>query len=128
MNATRRKRRVFIYPNLNLSEVACLYIAAWSDWGTRQGLLISILGWFRPEILGGDREWEVYPTNRHHRGAAPTVPVVESSIASANWRTPAVGPDNSGVDKTFGKVRQISSCASWMWFASGRTNPRERPS
>jgi hypothetical protein len=125
---TDPRQPVYQYNNLDLSDVECLYIAAWSDWGTRQGLLVSILGWFKPEILGGDRQWEVYPTNRSHRGPAPTVDVVEKSIAKANWLIPAVGPDNSGVDKTFRVVSSINRCASWMWYASGRTNIREKPS
>lgn len=83
--------------DLDLSEVSCLYIAAWSDHKERQGLLATIVNWFKPKILSGGPEWEVFPTKAEKRGpgGTPTVGEVQNHIATATWQTPAGGEPNT---------------------------------
>jgi hypothetical protein len=109
--------------DLDLSDVTCLYIAAWADRTGRQGLLVEIRDWFKEQILSGDPEWKVFPTkdpkfHNVHPGP-PTDVSVQENIKKASWTSPVVGPDNSGVDRTFRRVLQCDDCACWTWYGSG---------
>lgn len=96
-----------------------IYIAAWSDDSTAQGVLAELNSAVRGPILSGDSRWQVYATNTH-RGDGdphPGADDIEGFVAAANlanaWETPFTGASNGA--QPWGMIEDISSQAAWMW-------------
>jgi hypothetical protein len=96
-----------------------IYIAAWSDNSTAQGLLASISLSNGDTANSGDSRWQVYRSNQDLGGnaAAPTNSTVQTWIADATtnnlWETPHIGGAN-GI-APWGTVPGIGSVPRWMW-------------
>jgi MYXO-CTERM domain-containing protein len=100
-----------------------LYIAAWSDNSSAQGLLadLQING---IDYSSGNAAWQVYRTNvdRGDGDAEPTLAEMAQYVLDANtsafgntWETPAVGGIN-GSQAPWAMVPGINSqTARWMW-------------
>jgi hypothetical protein len=94
----------------------CIYIAAWSDDATAQGLIgqFVIPDW-GATILTNTSDWEVYLTfNDLDDGSeAPTESELGSEISSASWNivTDYIAHGSS----PWGYIAGISSEADWIW-------------
>jgi hypothetical protein len=125
-------------PNVSLPTSASfnttddyLYIAAWSDDGVQQGLLVDVT------INGnltqsGDPAWDVFASGIDMDAAgAPILPVMSAQIAIANggggpslgWVAPAIGGNNTGTfppTNPWVAVGVILPSSQWMWYDSGK--------
>jgi hypothetical protein len=96
-----------------------LYIAAWSDGSTAQGVLAQIMLDGGTSLSGGYAKWEVYRTDvaRHDGDPHPTVPEMSAHILAADtgslWQTPYVGGGN-GL-QPWGTISGIGPTVRWMW-------------
>ncbi len=96
-----------------------IYIAAWSDNATAQGLLAQISLSNGDTANSGDPRWQVYRTNQDlgSGAAAPADTQVVTWINDATtnnlWETPFVGGAN-GI-APWGTVPGIGSAPRWMW-------------
>lgn len=100
-----------------------LYIAAWSDNSSAQGLLADLLinG---NDYSSGHAAWQVYRTNvdRNDGAAAPTLAEMAGYVNDANtsangntWEVPHIG-GLDGTQAPWGDVPNINSAiARWMW-------------
>lgn len=110
-----------------------LYIAAWSDDGTQQGLLHDFAMNANP-VWSGNPAWEVYATGLDLDGiTGPSTAQLSAQIATANaatggagtsgtWVAPTVGGINNGAFPPFNPwVQQpsIATNANWVWYDSG---------
>jgi hypothetical protein len=103
-----------------------LYIAAWSDNRSAQGLLAQIS--FGDETYhSGDAAWRVYHSfNDLGDGSAhPTAGTVANWVSLADtgnaWETPFVGGQN-GSYGPWGMVPGITTDARWMWAGNPGLN------
>lgn len=95
-----------------------LYIAAWSDDATAQGLLaqLNIGG---EQLNSGHSRWEVIATdqNLNDGDAHPTALTISGYVANADannlWEAPFIGGKN-GV-QPWGTIAGITPDANWMW-------------
>jgi hypothetical protein len=116
----------------------CIYIAAWSDRITIQGLLhdLSVDGvpaWF------DDPRWEVYPTNTGSYDGPSSIGELQAYIQIANqsngWRTLTLGEMNDGTFPNgngcgcwlFDPTPNIDHTARWAWYDSGKTQDQGHP-
>lgn len=103
-----------------------LYIAAWSDDATAQGLIgqFNIDG---VDVFTGDAGWEVFATgiDLDDNDPAPDAALIAAQVAFADanglWELPFVGPENSASVPNWGAISGVSSEANWVWRDSGRT-------
>lgn len=108
-----------------------LYIAAWSDDGVQQGLLIDVT------INGnltqsGDPAWDVFASGVDMDVAgAPTLATMTAQIGIANggggpslgWVAPTIGGNNTGTfppTNPWVAVGTILPSSQWMWYDSGK--------
>lgn len=95
-----------------------LYIAAWSDDQTAQGLLAQLF-LDGTALHSGDSRWEVFATNenRGNGSPAPTTAEMTAYVANATtnnlWEAPFVGGGN-GI-APWGTIAGITNTAQWMW-------------
>jgi hypothetical protein len=95
-----------------------IYVAAWSDDSSAQGLLASFMIDGNP-LLSGDASWQVFATyvNLNDGDPPPAIADLSTQIGLANslagWEAIAVN-DINGVDP-WGFVGGISADARWMW-------------
>jgi len=109
-----------------------LYVSAWSDDATAQGLLVEIA--WRSRLFGGGSAWRVYAvgTDLDIGSSPPTLQEMTGHILAANastgdpattsvgWVVPVIGENNgSSSYSCWGQVRDISTHAKWMWYQSG---------
>lgn len=97
-----------------------LYIAAWSDHGTAQGLLHDLRAGNRT-IWSGDPGWRVVATGvTLFNCNPPSTAQVGAAILAANggWAIPAVGFANNSTTpcKFWGQVPNIDPWALWTWW------------
>ena len=104
-----------------------VYVAAWSDKSTAQGLLIE-LEVDGELILSGDPRWQVATTGtpRSTGDPHPLAPDVEGFADAASrgggWETPYVGGTNGM--SPWASIATISSESRWMWRnVPGDDNP-----
>lgn len=102
-----------------------VYIAAWSDDATAQGLLakVTIGG---NSFNSGHPAWQVYATGQNLGDGSPAPAASEIAsyvnLATTNnlWTTPYVGGAN-GISP-WGTVAGIDSSAKWMWYSPNGQN------
>jgi hypothetical protein len=105
-----------------------LYICAWSDDRTYQGLIGSFTG--AVTIHTGDPRWRVLPTgNNKGNNQFPDINEINGKLAAAqasDWKAPFVGAKNGGPpwDVT---IQAVSSDAQWMWYDSGKDTQAKYP-
>lgn len=119
-----------------------LYIAAWSDNSTQQGLLHDFAFDGNP-AWSGDPAWEVYATGIDLNATlpVPTATQLGAQIVIANaaaggagtsvtWVAPTVGGINDGNFPAFNSwVQQasIATNANWVWYDNGNQVSSEPP-
>lgn len=97
-----------------------IYIAAWSDDATAQGLLAQ-LQTDAGMIFSGDYRWEVFATGIDLDTGAPhplaTDVAAQIALADANswWAAPYVGDTNVSGTLPWSKIADIADEARWMW-------------
>jgi len=140
-----------IYPNLPYVANGYLYIVAYSDKSSTQGVLAQFVSGSKTSYTGSSA-WEVYATGMDFNpgSGGPSVAVINSQIAIANAGTGgggsshgwvgltggptgagyvgklAIGEDNSSAAGDFQQVcpSAIGPAAKWMWYnPSGVTDP-----
>jgi hypothetical protein len=119
-------------------DTSWVYIAAWSDHGSFQGLLVDFMNQTNGgRVLGGDTIWwEVTATgDMHEEDDPPSLDWMTEKILEANagmnpsggWVTPAVSPltnAEGGIHNV--SVVDIEDDSRWMWYDCGRqTDPGE---
>lgn len=117
--------------SLTAPDLSYIYIAAWSDDVTKQGLLADFnnltLG---GSVLSGDPQWDVTATgiNLGNIDPPPTLPNLSAQIVLANagsnpsggWVTPTASPLNNAAGGIHGvTIAGIDPLAHWMWYDSG---------
>jgi hypothetical protein len=96
-----------------------IYIAAWSDTSTAQGVLAEFQSFSLGTMRSGDPNWEVYGTgvNRGDGAAHPSAGAIAAYAGAADstsgWETPFVGGHNGS--SPWGTIAGIGSDAAWMW-------------
>ncbi len=101
-----------------------IYIAAWSDDATAQGLLAEIDAGDLGTIYSGDARWQVFATGIDLDTGAPhplaTDVAAQIAMADANswWDSPFVGEYNGQGTLPWAKIADISEDARWMWNAT----------
>lgn len=96
-----------------------IYIAAWSDASTAQGVLAEFQSSYTGAIRSGDPNWQVYATgvNRGDGSAHPGAVEIAAYVADADtnqaWQSPFAGGHNG--TSPWGTIAGISSDAAWMW-------------
>ncbi|MGP1309693.1 MAG: hypothetical protein ACTS27_05795 [Phycisphaerales bacterium] len=101
-----------------------LYIAAWSDDATAQGLLAQIDAGDLGTIYSGDYRWQVFATGIDLDTGAPhplaADVAAQIALADANdwWADPYVGETNASGTLPWAKIAGISDDANWMWNAT----------
>jgi len=114
--------------NFNATSGDYLYLIAWSDDKTCQGLIGEFTG--STTIKTGDPGWKGYPTNQDFDNyQAPTAATINQHINTANansaWLNPFVGPKNINSKNACGsyrKVKGISDDAKWIWHNATSSN------
>ncbi len=106
-----------------------VYIAAWSDDSSAQGL-IGTLQTAGGAIHSGDARWEVFTTgiDLDSNSPAPTANEIAAQVSLATsgelWTTPFVGASNGSAPQPWGQIAGIDDEANWMWSApEGVDNP-----
>lgn len=100
-----------------------LYVVAWDDGATYQGLLgtVQVGSGF---VATGSPLWEVCAANQLLSGtasAAPNTAALTAKIVACNsgggWHAPSAGPanGNSGAAGLWGQVGLIDGAAQWIW-------------
>jgi len=96
-----------------------LYIAAWSDNATAQGLLAQIT--YGVETYhSGNSAWEVYRSNADRNDGDPHPTAfevntwVDAATTGEQWEAPFVG-GNNGSYGPWGLVPGVTTDARWMW-------------
>ncbi len=109
----------------NFNCDGCVYIAAWSDDNTAQGLLAQIDSGGQTILSGDLGYWEVCATgiDLDHGNPAPSVADLDTQIATcdsgSSWQAVTVGEDNSSPGGTFWTVSPGAAANEWMWYESG---------
>ena len=119
-----------------------LYIAAWSDDGTQQGLLHDF-AMNSNAVWSGNPAWQVYATgiDLDTQSPGPALTQLSAQIAIANsaaggagtsvtWVTPAVGGINNGTFPTSNSwptQASIATNANWTWYDSGNQTSLQPP-
>ena len=106
-----------------------LYVLAWSDDATKQGLIGMFNGGVRKQM--GDLEWEVLPTNQDKdNNQFPTLTEINSHLTVAlpsDWKQPFVGPTNANTSTIYSgwsPIANIDLDANWVWYDSNNSgNP-----
>ncbi len=93
-----------------------IYIAAWSDGSTAQGILGQfVISDWSTTILTNTSDWEVYLTfdDKDIGSPAPTELDMESEVSGASWYIVSdfIGHGSS----PWGYISGISSNADWIW-------------
>jgi len=123
-----------------------LYVVAWDDGSTYQGLLGSVTNG-SGYVTTGSPLWQVCAANQllpSSASGAPTTAALSAKIAACNssngWHAPSVGPNNGNAAGAgfWGNVAAIDATAGWMWdtntsntcagtngFLRGGCNPSE---
>lgn len=98
-----------------------IYIAAWSDDATAQGVLAQVMNMTQQLSLdSGNPAWMVYHTdiNRGDGDAHPDIAEMAGHVLTADtmslWETPYVGESNGA--QPWGTVPGIADTAKWMWL------------
>lgn len=118
-----------------------LYVAAWSDDGTQQGLLHDLAMNSIPR-WSGHPAWEVYATGDDlDSSAGPSSAQLSTQIATANasaggagtsvtWVAPTVGGINNGTfpsGNPWVQQATIATNANWTWYDSGNQSSSLAP-
>lgn len=136
------------YTITGITGSSYLYIVAWSDSATAQGLLVSVgpgpvTSTPPSEILGGDPRWQVYATSLTFPGSPPTTTdnttaptkkfekflnaQLDIACSSNLWTTPTNGGTNASGNNVAGggalepPVTVVDPNALWMWLQSGKS-------
>lgn len=102
-----------------------IYIAAWSDDATAQGLLAELEIEGLGTVYSGDFRWEVFATGIDLDTGAPhplaNDVAAQIALADANswWGTPYVGETNASGTLPWSTIAGISDDAQWMWNLKG---------
>ncbi len=105
------------------SQTGYIYIAAWSDHATAQGLVARLTSTNGTVLLTGNSAFEVYATNAltSTPPITPTAAQMTGHVVSANfnmdWVSPAIGPLNGSFPWTT-QAAAIGSASRWIWFDS----------
>jgi hypothetical protein len=110
--------------NVDVGSCGYVYVVAWSDASTAQGLLASVSAGTNT-ILTGDPRWQVFATNTNlgTNGApssAPFITALKAKIAAATWTAPAVGVANTTTNGVEPYAAAIPATAKWIWYQSGK--------
>lgn len=120
---------------LTVPDITYIYIAAWSDYGTRQGVLADFANMtLGVKVLSGDPIWQVAATGitLHYLDDEP--PTVEELTAQIDLANKCQNPSGGWVNITasaktnaegggYGSafiVPGVDDNARWMWYDSGR--------
>ena len=118
-----------------------LYIAAWSDDSTQQGLLHDLAMNANP-VWSDNPAWEVYATGNDLDGTtSPTLAQLSTQIAIANAATGGAGTSNTWVPTTVGGPNDntfptsnswliqalIPTNVNWVWYDSGQQTSLQPP-
>ena len=118
-----------------------LYIAAWSDDSTQQGLLHDFAMNANP-VWSGNAAWEVYATGINFSTiASPTLGSFTTQIGIANAATGGVGTSVTWVPTTVGGINNgtfpvgnpwvqqasIATNANWVWYDNGNQAGAQAP-
>ncbi len=106
-----------------------LYVIAWSDDATLQGLIGAFDGGV--SIQMGDPAWKVLPTNSNKgNNQFPTLTEINGFVttaAASDWKDPYIGPTNANTSNIYGGVSSIAGIpldANWVWHNSNNSpNP-----
>lgn len=117
----------FVVPELEAPPSAYLYVVAWSDQSTTQGVLGQFKRGGAPTLYTGDDVWEVCatgvefdPSRALHEG--PSKPDIEAKIALCNLGDPSL-PSRGWVNKT-----AAVTAGALGNVVVGEDNARNRPS
>jgi hypothetical protein len=113
------------------SENDYLYLIAWSDDQTYQGLIGSFSG--SSTINTGNQNWQVLPTNSNKAtNVFPSSDEINKFLknaADSDWKLPFVGSKNVEGGLPYKQVvKNIPEDANWIWFDSEKDKGKKYPS
>ncbi|MEE9409123.1 MAG: hypothetical protein V3V28_13730 [Polaribacter sp.] len=113
--------------NFNALKPEYLYVIAWSDDSTKQGLIGSFSGGIT--INTGNPLWEVLPTKSNKdNNQFPTKNEINSFVTPSvplDWKKPFVGPTNANTSSIYSSVNPINGIdinANWVWHNSNNSS------
>jgi hypothetical protein len=118
------------YAGVTLGSCGYVYIVAWSDQTSAQGLLASVSGSASTVNTGALGTWQVFATGTNLGtsgipSSAPFASAVNAQITNANtnnlWVAPAIGVSNITGNGIWPNVPAIPTTAKWTWYQSGNT-------